>query len=149
MGKNHPSPSPRPFLWTRYSESQKSLMRDTAYLGGGGSLAETLGQSVLNRTRKATEGIDAGKRGAKGRGCTHHWLPPLTAAQSSLSPRQDPKRRNPTTALGIGSDILSPLPASSANLLHPSMSLPPSSPDQVLPLPLCFSRHLTTSSPVL
>lgn len=37
LEQNLPSPSPKPFLWTKYSEFQKSLVRDGAYLGGGGA----------------------------------------------------------------------------------------------------------------
>lgn len=85
--------------------------------------------------RKATEGIDVGKRVPREGAVLSHWLPPLTAAQSSPSLRQDPKRKNSAAALGTGSHILSPVPASSANLLHPLLSLPPSSPDQALLLP--------------
>lgn len=76
-----------------------------------------------------------GKRGTNGRAAIRGWLPPLTAAPSSLSPRQDPNRRNTTTALGMGSDIFFLVPASGANLLCPSASLPPSSPDHARPLP--------------
>lgn len=84
--------------------------------------------------RNTTEGIDVGKRVPR-QGLCGHRLPPLTAARPSLSLRQDPKRRNTTTALGIGSDIFVPVPASSANPLCPSGSLPPSSPDQARLLP--------------
>ena len=44
-----------------------------------------------------------------------HWLPPLTAAQCHWFLRQDPKRRNTTTVLGVFSWFLIPVLACSVH----------------------------------
>lgn len=59
-----------------------------------------------------------GREFHEGKTVLNHSLPHLTAAQSGLSLRQDPKKKNTTVALWIGSGIFFLVP-----LLVPTCSI--------------------------